>query len=821
LRFEILLFLVSASLFGFEIFVSMIMSFLFGPDYSFVVLGIAMIGFSVAGVYVFLRQSRQNVLTPDISDGTVGRLCLTLALSLVFNLFFISILSRYLSFHTGEILQSQGRDSAFAFIQRINVVAAPLIGLSIAVPFFIFALLANRIFLRFKDKIHLLYGFELIGGGAGCILAPILIDRGQYMLLPAVLCFLLVVLAGYFTSNLTKHSHPHPVLYWGIGTLVGAALLIAAPQLEPRPQLDVLARNYDLSSKVNELSHHWTTYSRVSALEISNPRRAKKVHVMALGNGEGHAYLTPYEPISPDDEKNHASTNDVVAVLATSINTPKNVLLLFAGAGRDMIEMDRQTNGTARITGVEINPKLFETALKTPGFHLAEFFSRPQIKMNISEARAFLENSQEKYDLIILSWSGATITYFTGAVGHTTQFMYTKEAIRTLLAHLTNQGMILVMNTNKINLLSSLREVFEEDGRSLVQNSVIVLFQPNTDTSNWRGGWDENRVLIKPAGFSPSEIKLVQQAGRSIDFEIAYQPFAPGATSWPYKDVLTNPDLASVLQRLRKDSGKFFGSSTDDRPYTFFVQPTGDIFNASTWRMVGIDILAGRYQNWSREIFIFTLSLFMLIFSFAPLLLKKTKGLPRGKTLFILFYFLSLGFGFMCVEVGMVHTLSLLLETTSLTTSVAVGGFVATTGLGSMLSRIWPTRPFMTAIISALLIAYLLSLIYFIHPQFVRTVLSWSLLARSLYGLGIILPAGILMGAFFPRGLIELGDQDKNIIPWAWAMNGIGGTVVGLAGPMISLSHGFSFLIQLGVGFYALIFFFSLLRNSFKGLTWR
>ena len=58
------------------------------------------------------------------------------------------------------------------------------------------------------------------------------------------------------------------------------------------------------------------------------------------------------------------------------LKPPKDVLVLFAGAGLDMLNAYGYSQGKANITGVEINPLITEKAVSLPQFNLQTFFDK-------------------------------------------------------------------------------------------------------------------------------------------------------------------------------------------------------------------------------------------------------------------------------------------------------------------------------------------------------------------------------------------------------------------------------------------------------------
>ena len=114
--------------------------------------------------------------------------------------------------------------------------------------------------------------------------------------------------------------------------------------------------------------------------------------------------------------------------LATVFN-PKRVLVVFAGVGQDMVEIDQACRGRCDIVGVEINAQMVQDALETQPKWFRDFFARSNIKLVVAEAREYLERDRSKYDAILLSWWGAGTSHYVGTAGALSEYLYTREAL--------------------------------------------------------------------------------------------------------------------------------------------------------------------------------------------------------------------------------------------------------------------------------------------------------------------------------------------------------------------------------------------------------
>jgi hypothetical protein len=66
----------------------------------------------------------------------------------------------------------------------------------------------------------------------------------------------------------------------------------------------------------------------------------------------------------------------------------------------------------------------------------------------------------------------------------------------------------------------------------------------------------------------------------------------------------------------------------------------------------------------------------------------------------------------------------------------------------------------------------------------------------------LIAPLAFFMGMPFPLGLARLGEQDAELIPWAWAINGCASVLAAVLATLLAVEFGFTAVVVLAVGFY-------------------
>ncbi|PRX62069.1 spermine/spermidine synthase [Nonomuraea fuscirosea] len=120
---------------------------------------------------------------------------------------------------------------------------------------------------------------------------------------------------------------------------------------------------------------------------------------------------------------------------------PKDVLIVGAGSGTDVaIALSK---GAARVDAVEIDPKLRELG---GSVHPDRPYDDPRVTTHVTDGRAFLERTGEKYDLILFALPDS-LTLVSGASSlRLESYLFTEEAMRAARAHLRPGGTFSMYN---------------------------------------------------------------------------------------------------------------------------------------------------------------------------------------------------------------------------------------------------------------------------------------------------------------------------------------------------------------------------------------
>ncbi len=519
--------------------------------------------------------------------------------------------------------------------------------------------------------------------------------------------------------------------------------------------------------------------------------KTKKVYAHECGDGWAHVPDEVFNPLSK---------------LVTMFD-PKRVLVLFAGVGADMVEIDALCGNRCKITGVEINRHMVEHALAEEPGELKEFLGQSRISLEVAEAREYLERDESRYDAILLSWWGAAISQYVGTAGFLAQYLYTEEAYSTLIDHLTPEGTIIIFNGSKAETMVGIRHVFEEKGLgSLADRAVILKIRGEDDSFAGKQGFfdvlENMRLIIKPSGFSGAQMDIVRRTADELEADIIFSPERVDANYSIYGDIARGRDLNSINDELIASSGVELSLFNDDRPFTNKLMPRSYYFDIDRWLHVG------DHGQWllTRILlaFVLLLSSAAVVLIVGPLLNRSGPALS-APNIVELFYFLSLGSGFILIEVGLVRKLGLLLGHPSYAISIVLASLIFSTGVGSLCSdRLFRTGILRIKRTAALIVVYVL-LGTALYEVSTAVVIALPFLVKSILVILFLFPMGFLMGQLFPQGLVRVGREDPRLVPWAWAINATSSTIFVGAGYLLSYPLGFRALLLLGATFYFII----------------
>ena len=796
--------LVSLAMLSYETLLPRVFAVYVGPNFVYFLISIALVGLSSGGIIasIWEEEFSGNPYTHLTAAAMLFAVCVFLA--------------TWLTYETGSFLNTT-LDARYAkelaaIVDRSHPIPAGIIvvpsmlfvvvvGALTALPFLFAGLCLSLAFRYGSSALGKIYGYDLIGAGLGCALTV-----GSLTWLSATNALVLVsVLAGAGAVCFAYHSRAErgqATLRYAAATLAVFTTIFVLGVIEGSPfefRIHQFAhlRSY-LDGPVEETEFKWTPIGRISLLHrlwsppLNRTPRVRPKHFVAMDLG-GHSVVETFSPENLAEIK-HTSvfTDDVpepIVIPGGYRPQLRDYLVLMAGNGQDMMRAYAWYGDQIRLEGVELNPVVYEMGFDYPQANLRAFFDKPNVKMWIAEGRAFVERSEKTYDLILLSYSGATFATGTGSLASTPQFLFTKEAFEGYLKKLSPAGVLIVaggtdpggMPSSLRTFVAALQEV--SPGSDPRRHVIFYQLRGAPATSHY--------TIYHKSPLTAEEIPGIKKVLDSHGLELTYSAFTPSSFARVEKYfVATSPDHADSPLDFRPMAGERIHA--DNQPFYYFDLVWGALGGYLVLGYLGMLLAA---------------LLVAIVFLVVPLAVARKRS-PPGSQRVPWYYFSAfalLGCGFILIEVGSIQKFELFLGHPTLTLVVILSLLLIWTGVGSY----WSNRLFDSGLLSVRksafsILVYGMAALYFLN-KLIYHLMGLPLAAKILVIAAVLAPLGTLLGTLFPQLLRQLGPEQGRFVPLAWGLNGIFSVVASNLGAILYLFLGASVVFFLGLACYAIL----------------
>ena len=760
-------FTISASAFLFQLLSWQLFSFVFTASYSLVILGFSFLGIGLSGGISFLIKRK---FASEKIHNSIPILASTYVWSMVGAWFYLGVSNNKIIDNLQKSID-RGEFSSFKKYRALLVSEEMLwICGGILLIYFFLGLLLSLLFSSLdSEKINKVYAFDLFGGALGCLFYYLAMEFGGLQNTIWLNWFLAVLSVFIFSLHFNKNKQSAALSFFLCLTSV-----ILLQKFDLKIFTDYVGRNLRKTHEVKQLGSFWNSYTQFSHLKIIEESKTHEAY--SLGQTSAQAKLIPYRPLS--EAQNLYSTH-VLNVLSR----PKSVLVIFAGVGADMVNIERMNGSQTSIVGVELNKKMVQEAMSLEEYNLKAFFELPHITLKLKEARQYLEETSKRFDRILISWSGSTSTVYLGNLGHTTQFIYTKEALKRMVEVLNPNGEIVFLHQNKIKLLANIRSLYPNDQRL---PKKVAIFGPKEEK-----GPNSELLIFKPSGLQKLDYKKYSQVLGPLGLKNLYRPYNTEQKSM-YKKLLKSDDLEFLLKKHSKKNKRRFNSVSDDRPYFedhFFSKL---YFSPNFWkRVVEGSLMKGGYRPYLVRLSLFALGFFViLLFSI---------GFRSGMTsVFNMNYFFILGMGFLGIQVTLIQQVGLFFPDPGLNISFVLMSMLLGAGVGARLE-------FALQQLRSLWIVLTISYwgcFFFFLTEGKSLLFSLTPMGRVLIVCLLIILGTVFLGAYFPEKMRRLSIKRPNDIAMGWAINGLGGCFITILLPLIVREVGIVLSFSFCLGFY-------------------
>jgi predicted membrane-bound spermidine synthase len=718
-------FLIALSGLMFEVALTRIFSATIWYHFAFVAISVALLGWGLGGFALHLLRRR-------LAFSLDGAAALTLAYAGSIPASLLLIVSY--PFHPERL--------SFYFLASL-------------VPFLLAGMALAMVFATHQSRAGRLYLFDLLGASLGAVIVTLLLGwLGAERSVVAV-----AAAPALAAALLSRKWRPAAAVVLGLVVLAlvrdggsGPFRIRAAPTKG-------MYRHLAASPGARVVRTGWNAYSRIDA--VAGLDSLARLYIDADAWTNLHRWDGRVESLR------HLA--DWYRALPFRLVSQPRTLVIGPGGGSDVLVA--LGAGSRTVTAVEMNPLMLRF-VRSFGGEAGDLYDHPRVETVLSEGRNFLSRTDRRWDVIFLGFVDSWASVASGGLSLAENYLYTAEAFRAYLDHLTDDGILVILR-------------WDVDIPRLVSNSVAVLgleaAAARVVSVLERRSTPEDPAqmifMLRKRPFLPAETAMI------MDGAAALRPvIVPGRHLDPPYDAVfaRRVSFSEWVERSPVRVDPVF----DDKPFYFAGQ-----------KPFGIPRTMGRAL----------VLVLMPVLALCAALVAG--GRPRGAQTRAyagsVGYFACLGLGFMAVELTLLQRLTLLLGHPIFTLSVLLFALLAAGGLGSALSHRFSSR------LACLAVAALGAAGAFALPPLVEALLPLPLPGRLAVAVAIVVPLGLAMGMPFPSGLRRVGSGSFPAPPFYWGLNGVM-SVVGSVGTMLlAVAAGFraamlaGALLYLAAGFLA------------------
>ncbi len=779
--------LLSATALAYEVLLTRLFSIIQWHHFSYMIISLALLGYGASGSFLTLLGER---VQGRFSGFFVGN-ALLFAVTAVAGFLF----AQRVPFNALEI-GWEFRQLGYLLLQY----------LLLAVPFFCVANCFALAFMIYREQIHRIYAFDLVGAGAGALSVILLLFA-----VPPALALLVLGALGLLAAALGMLESR-----WHLRGLVIVVVLIGLGWWLPERWTALQVSPYKDLSQALQVVGAERVAQRSSPLGLVTVMRNEQVPFRYAPGLSLAAGALPPEQLGLFSDGNSlgaitrftgelnelAYLDYLTSALPYHLLGNPHVLVLGAGGGAEVLQALYQE--AQRVNAVELNPQVVDLVRHEFGAFAGGLFDRQDVEIHVAEARGFVTGSDARYDLIQVALLDAFSTAAAGLFALSESYLYTIEAFEQYLRHLTPGGMLAVTRWMRLPPRDSLK---------LFATAVIALEQLGIQDSGAQimliRGWKTSTLVVKNGPFTEEETAALRIFCRARSFDVAWYPGMQAAAAnrfnlleRPYlyegAVALLGPEREDFLERYKFN----VTPATDDRPY---------FFRFFKWRVLP-ELLAMRAQSglgqleWGYLVLVATLLQALLVgvvLILLPLWLGRCRkrGVERGNRGRVLSYFTAIGLGFLFMEIAFIQKFILFLSHPLYAVAVVLSAFLIFAGLGSGYCRRFADQRtalgWAVAGITMFALGYLLVL-----PAVFGWGLPWPDPVKIACAVVLIAPLAFCMGMPFPLGLARVARATPGLVPWAWAINGCASVVSAVLATLLAVHIGFIGVVVAAVLLY-------------------
>ncbi len=709
-----------------ELSLTRIFSVVFYYHFAFLAISIALFGLGVGGVLSYLVSGWRGQLYRKL--GFLSALnCFLVVLAMVV------VLGQKAVIGNGQL----------ALIYFTN-----------ALPFVCSGIIISLVISETIERVNRVYFFDLLGAAAGCILLVQMLEwfGGPNTTLSVAVLF---AAAAAIWFNMAGYAR---------GRLAGVALGLAfALLISVNLRYHFIDVRYAKGQKLeNEEFVRWNSFSRIA---LGHERESHVPMIFIDADASTGIANFDFDHLTPDNLRDllHQGPG-----LPYNIRPGGKTLVIGPGGGWDVARA--LASGSRDVTGVEINPIIATTIMRQKFSELSRgIYFRPDVHIHVEDGRSYIRRSTDKFQILQATLVDTWASTAAGAFALSENNLYTTDAFRDYLTHLTDDGLLTFTrwgfdppreSLRLISLaISALHDLGENDP---ARHIVVARAGTKADLAGFGA---QDTVIIARKPLSDADIDRARAAIAAGHLSAVYLPGAGIPNE--FTSLLTTPDPALFEKNYRYN----ITPVSDNRPFFFYtVQPrdlinfvTGASHSSADYKInVAVPLLF--------ESLLVSIVAVLVILILPPLLLGAR--LPREKSVLVfLLYFLFIGAGYILIEVALIQKFVLFLGHPTYALTVVIFSMLLSSGLGSYFSRVLIGRDDRRLMAALFSVAVLVALLAAVVTSTVEGGVGLPRAVKILITVLLIFPAGFAMGMPFPTGLQRLEAWHSPATRWAWSLN--------------------------------------------------
>ena len=757
---------VSAVVICFEILSTRISSLIFVQNYAFIVLSLAVLGLGSGGIYSYYK------IKPEEGSPKNPR---------IFSLFIVLSGVSLIIFIVLEII--------------LSITSPYIYFLFLFVPFFFAGVVYAEFFSNYASAGFRIYASDLVGAALGSVVSIYVFS--VFNAANAVL-FLALVLFITSINYLNAGKKKQTLLYLFlislavVLTVFGKRELLGNIPIGHFPEKDIYYTYDDPNITPTIIDSRWSINGRSDLVEYSNQNIVKDLFIDGAAGSQMYKFngnVAHHDTLLHKILLHHSTA---VPFLFLTKEEKENMLVIGPGGGGEILT--GILGGAQKITGVEVNPDFVEIVKQYSDFNGGIYTNFPNVKIEVAEGRHFIKRTRQHYNIIVLALPSTTQLQNIDGLASNENFLLTVEAIKDYLNTLTQNGQLIFTLHNRwelVRLIVTALYAFKENGinNSDAPNHFIIL-----------GSDDAPTIVIKKSAYTADEINAIAKVEGSLPADVprvTYLPFLNNTVNNEIENVLLHyvKDEHIPLEELIAKNSSDISPVRDDSPFFYKVNKgiPGDLANLLT----AISAAA-------------LLSVIIPFRKIRSKLKNNKKEKEKGTVVLPLLVFISIGIGFMVLEISLLQKFILYLGSPTIALSILLGSLLVGMGAGSFFGG----RIYSQDVVKRLkhisgLIVIAGALLFVIHSAILSELLAYGLVVRVIVCFVLLSPFGFLLGIPFPTGIQMLKQSNlAKYIPMMYGVNGIFTVLGSVSAVILSMTFGFTSSFIVGLSVYLIIFIF-------------